>query len=140
MAEQGHAKAQYYLGLMYYEGNGLLPDEAEAARWFRRAAEHIDVVHQVILGFMYLEGNGVSMDEAEAVRWFRRAAEQGYADAQFYLARSYEEGQGVPRDHVEAYMWYNIAGEWRLNKYSAKESRDKLSQQMTPNNLPRLNG
>lgn len=38
-AEQGHAEAQYYLGLMYYHGLGVDENEKEAAKWFRKAAE-----------------------------------------------------------------------------------------------------
>ena len=38
-AEQGNADAQYALGRMYYNGEGVPRDEAEAVHWFRMAAE-----------------------------------------------------------------------------------------------------
>ena len=38
-AEQGDAEAQYNLGLMYSNGVGIAPDDAEAMHWFRLAAE-----------------------------------------------------------------------------------------------------
>ena len=38
-AEQGHADAQYSLGLMYAEGQGVPTDDTEVAKWFRKAAE-----------------------------------------------------------------------------------------------------
>ncbi|MBY0264627.1 MAG: sel1 repeat family protein, partial [Holosporales bacterium] len=38
-AEQGSAKAQYNLGLIYHEGEGMPKNLKEAARWFRKAAE-----------------------------------------------------------------------------------------------------
>ena len=38
-ADQGHAKAQFILGLMYYRGEGVAKDEQEAAAWIRRAAD-----------------------------------------------------------------------------------------------------
>ena len=39
-AEQGDAEAQFKLGAMYDFGrSGLLQDDAEAARWYRLAAE-----------------------------------------------------------------------------------------------------
>ena len=38
-AEQGHAEAQYYLGLRYYYGRGVDEDYNEAVKWFRKAAE-----------------------------------------------------------------------------------------------------
>ena len=39
LAEQGVARAQYTLGLMYKGGNGVLQDDAEAVTWYRKAAE-----------------------------------------------------------------------------------------------------
>ena len=38
-AEQGHADAQFNLGNMYANGEGVPEDDAEAARWYRMAAE-----------------------------------------------------------------------------------------------------
>ena len=38
-AEQGHAGAQFTLGVMYAAGEGVPEDDVEAVAWFRRAAE-----------------------------------------------------------------------------------------------------
>ncbi len=38
-ADQGHAQAQYTLGLMYYKGYGVAQDPRQAAAWWRRAAD-----------------------------------------------------------------------------------------------------
>ncbi len=38
LAEQGDAVAQYNLGIMYQNGQGVASDGAEAAKWFDRAA------------------------------------------------------------------------------------------------------
>ena len=38
-AEQGYASAQYNLGLMYDNGEGVPRDDAEAVRWYRLGAE-----------------------------------------------------------------------------------------------------
>ena len=38
-AEQGHAYAQYNLGLSYADGDGVEQDKAEAAKWYGKAAE-----------------------------------------------------------------------------------------------------
>ena len=37
-AEQGDAEAQYDLGILYRQGPRVVPDDAEAAKWFRLAA------------------------------------------------------------------------------------------------------
>ena len=38
-ADQGDADAQYNLGLMYANGEGVPEDDAEAVRWYRLAAD-----------------------------------------------------------------------------------------------------
>ena len=39
LAEQGYASAQYNLGQMYRNGQGVPQDDAEAVKWYRLAAE-----------------------------------------------------------------------------------------------------
>ena len=94
-AEQGDARAQFALGLMYRDGEGVLKDDAEAVRWYRLAAEQGLAGAQYNLGFMYANGLGVPEDDAEAVRWWGLAAEQGDVDAQFTLGFIYINGEGV---------------------------------------------
>ncbi len=52
-AAQGNAKAQSYLGLMYYDGWGVPQDYAEAVKWWRKAAEQGYGEAQFNLGYMY---------------------------------------------------------------------------------------
>ena len=70
-AEQGHADAQYNLGVMYYNGEGVPLDYAEAARWYRLAAEQGHASAQNNLGFMYSKGQGVPQDYVQAHMWFK---------------------------------------------------------------------
>ena len=109
--EQGHARAQYNLGLRYFTGEGIARDDREAIRWFRLAAEQGYAEAQHILGAAYSEGRGVPQDDREAVRWYRLAAEQANADAQYNLGVSYATGRGVPQDDREAVRWYRLAAE-----------------------------
>ena len=95
LAEQGNAKAQYNLGLMYHYGQGVPQDDAEAVKWYRRAAERGVAQAQYTLGVMYSKGRAVPQDYAEAIKWFRKAAEQGYAKAQYNLGVMYGKGLGV---------------------------------------------
>ena len=77
LAEQGAAKAQYNLGLMYEEGQGVSQDYAEAVRWFRKAAEQGHDEAQFSLGVMYLNGLGVPQDHVLAHMWFNLSAARG---------------------------------------------------------------
>ncbi len=55
-AEQGDADAQYNLGLMYAEGDGVPQDDKQAVHWFTKSAEQGDAGAQFSLGVMYAEG------------------------------------------------------------------------------------
>ena len=74
--------AQSNLGVMYEDGRGVEQSDAEAARWYREAAEQGYSPTQVYLGTQYSEGRGVAQSYSEALRWFKKAVEQGDADAQ----------------------------------------------------------
>ena len=77
LAERGDARAQFELGLMYSEGEGVLQDHHEAAKWYRLAAEQGFAPAQMSLGLMYIDGRGVSQNILEARKWLRLAADQG---------------------------------------------------------------
>ena len=76
-AEQGHADAQFLLGLMYDVGEGVPENDAEAVRWYRKAAEQGDAPAQNNLGLMYGNGEGIPEDRVQAYVWFSIAAAQG---------------------------------------------------------------
>ena len=86
-AEQGHALAQFNLGVMYFRGQGLAKDQKMASIWINRAAERGDPAAQYMLG---MNQNRLSLDQAppaatesriEAFKWLQLAAAQGYGDA-----------------------------------------------------------
>ncbi len=52
-AGQGVASAQYVLGSMYAQGRGVPQNYAEAARWYRKAAEQEIAGAQSSLGALY---------------------------------------------------------------------------------------
>ncbi len=93
LAEQGNAKAQYNLGIMYSEGKGVPQDYAEAVKWYRKAAE-----------------------QGQAKRCYRKPAEQGQAEAQYNLGVMYGNGLSVSQDYAEAVEWWNARG--RMSAYS----------------------
>ncbi len=110
-ADRDDAEIQFYIGKCYFQGNGVAKDEAEAVKWYRKAAEQGHVKAQNNLGMCYALGEGVAQDYGEAVKWFRKAAEQGYAGAQNNLGLCCEKGQGVAQDKTEAVKWYRKAAE-----------------------------
>ena len=113
-AEQGDATAQFNLGNMYANGEGVPQDDAEAVRWYRLAAEQGLASAQLNLGVMYATGDGVPEDKAETVQWYRQAAEQGLTEAQYNLGVMYGNGQGVPENDAEAVKWFRLSAEQGL--------------------------
>src|ERR1051325_7078669 len=88
-ADGGHAEAQYLIGAMYANGQGVGKDAAEAARWFRRSADQGFAPAQNALGDSYRRGEGVAKNTTEAARWLELAANQGRMYAQYSLALLY---------------------------------------------------
>ena len=76
-AEQGDATAQFYLGNMYANGEGVPQDAAEAVRWYRLAAEQGQADAQYGLGIMYATGRGVLKDSVLAHMWSNIASANG---------------------------------------------------------------
>ncbi len=108
-AEQGDASAQYNLGVMHGEGQGVPQDDAEAVKWLRLAAEQGDCDAQSNLGVMYSEGQGVPQNDAKALAWLEKAAEQDNVFAFLQLADFHREGRGTPRDKGKALAYLEKA-------------------------------
>jgi hypothetical protein len=133
LAEQGNAEAQWNLGVMYHEGQGMAPDYAEAAKWTRKAAEQGIADAQYNLGVMYYNGTGVPQDYGEAGQWFYKAAEQGIAAAQYNVGYMYYRGISVPEDFVQAHMWFNLAAS--QGSAEAIAGRDDVAGAMTASQI-----
>jgi TPR repeat protein len=74
LAEQGDSSAQYNLGLMYANGQGVIQDYNAAVNWYKLSAEQGDVYAQTNLGLMYSKGSGVTQDYTRAYMWSNIAA------------------------------------------------------------------
>lgn len=107
-AEQGSAEAEFALGLMYANGQGVKKNNAEAVNWYRKSAEQGLPEGQNALGFMLEKGRGVPKNPTDALNWYHKAADQGWAAAQYHLGLLYYKGPRAMRDQVEAYKWFVI--------------------------------
>ena len=126
-AEKGHAIAQWKLGRMYAEGEGVAQNDLKAFEYFRRIADgHAEdnpdtpqarfVANAfVALGHYYLEGipkTWVKADAERAREMFNYAASYFRdPDAQYYLARVYLDGTGVPPDPRQAARWFGLSAQ-----------------------------
>jgi len=111
LAKQGLSQAQYNLGLMYAEGEGVAQDYQEAVRWYRLAAEQGHASGQFSLGAMYTAGQGVPKDYVLAHMWINLAAPKGVKGA--VKARDLLEEMMTPAQIAEA---QRLVREWKAKR------------------------
>lgn len=129
-ATRGHAGAQWMLGRMYAEGDGVAHDDVKAFDYFRdivrraNSADFQDTREAIIdapyvssalvwLGSYYLEGipgSDVKPNPKIALHLFTDAAyNYGDPNAEYNLARMYLDGTDVPKNTALAVRWLNLA-------------------------------
>ncbi|MFZ0826254.1 MAG: tetratricopeptide repeat protein [Verrucomicrobiia bacterium] len=110
-----NAEMQFHLGLKFAGSGGTVPDYAQAAEWYRKAAEQNHSLAQFNLGMMYAHGQGVRRDAAQSRAWYGKAAQQGDAGAQFHLGNSCHQAsfsqtpEKAAESRIEAYKWFRLA-------------------------------
>jgi len=70
---------------MYNNGQGVLKDDREAVKWYRKAAEQGYADAQNNLGLMYYSGQGVLQNHIKAYMWANLARYNGSTNAQKLL-------------------------------------------------------
>jgi TPR repeat protein len=109
---------EYWEVEKYDESRQIEEDKAEAARWYRVAAQQDYPEAQRKLGTCYAEGWIVSEDYKEntegyrnkqAAKWYRRAAEQGDIESLIQLGDCYANGRGVMQSETQAAKYYRKA-------------------------------
>lgn len=101
-AKKDFVYAQYDMGInLYWKGN-----KAEAAEWFRKAAEQGFAKAAFAYAKLCEQGIGVKKDPERAFRFYKSAAEKNHWAAQRAVARCYENGIGVAPDKGLAKYWW----------------------------------
>ncbi|MGI9259011.1 MAG: tetratricopeptide repeat protein [Gammaproteobacteria bacterium] len=116
VAEAGDVNAAYYLGLLYWEGQGVDKNVDNALVWLNDAAERGHTGAQLTVALAHERGQGVQQNYHVGAEWMMEAARGGNADAQYLLGVRYRDGRGVVQDHREALRWIerSVSGD-RLN-------------------------
>ena len=112
LAEQGNAGAQFLLGRMYSNGQGVAQDYVEAVRLYRLSAEQGLADAQTNLGVMYDDGTGVIQDNVYAHMWANIAASTG--DENAISNRDFVASRMTPAQIVEV---QTLARECVAKKY-----------------------
>ena len=114
-AEGGDLEAQHYLGACYATGDWDGPkDEAEAIKWYTKAAESEHAESQYDLGWMLILGEGTEKDIAKGVWWMEQAVRNGDTYAARVLSDIYRKGLfGIEADFGKADFWNKRCGDFK---------------------------
>ena len=86
--EFGDTNAQYNLGRMYFDGDGVQRDARRGAQWLRLAADKNHMEAQAILGQIYFDGaDGVQRQRAMGLMYLTMARDSAVnrADCQWII-------------------------------------------------------
>jgi uncharacterized protein len=133
LADKGQPLAEYILGLMYANGQGVPESYPEALTWLQKSGEQGEPKAQFAVGVIYFKGLGMPKNYDEAFKWYGRAADRGLAVAQYNLGAMYAKGQAVTKDVVTAHMFYNLAANGTVK--AAGLARDQLAKSMTADQI-----
>ena len=110
-AKQGDPLALFEIGARYSEGRGVDGDFAEAAKWYRMAADKGFAPAMYRLANLYENGTGVERNVGTAKHYYAMAAEMGNASAMHNLAVIYASGADGVQDYPSAAKWFSRAAE-----------------------------
>ncbi len=99
-AQQKSTIAQYHLGKMFEQGQGVNQDYVQAANYFRQAEERGYPPAQAKLGELYANGLGLPMDYRQAAEWFSKAADQQDKTPEHRLSEACKAYEAEDFDHA----------------------------------------
>src|SRR5688572_7155503 len=93
-AENGDINAQYNLGRLNRNGEGIEKELEKAFYWYQKAAENGNINAQHDLAILYENGEGTEKNLEKSFHWYLKAAENGDINAQYNLGRLNKNGEG----------------------------------------------
>lgn len=118
--EEGIPEAGRHIGLLLCDN---LPEHnAEALKWFLKAAGKGDARSMVYASDLYLSGVGVARNEKIALTLLYQAADRGDCKASMILGDLYASGTYVQRDSTLAKQYYARARQVRDAGQAEKET------------------
>jgi TPR repeat protein len=103
--EKSLPKSKYYLGAMYYLGQGVGQNYLIAQKYLTESLPHSNDA-QFLLGNMYFSGNGVPQDYQKAYEFYEAAYNNGNKYATLELAYMNYLGIGTPVNYDKSFALY----------------------------------
>jgi len=111
LAKKGNAKAQFYLGSMFYFGRGIDKNDFKAYTFFSLAAnQHLPEAYNN-MATCFFNGIGVAKDSQKGLTYLQMASLQGVPVALLRLGALYYNGDDVEKNHQLALCCFQQAAE-----------------------------
>ncbi|KAF9900303.1 hypothetical protein EC991_007645 [Linnemannia zychae] len=107
----GDREAQYALGDMYRDAQGVPQNYQAAMDWYLKAPDQGHPNGHIDMGYQHNNGLGAPQGDAEAIEWQQEAANQGSSSAQLDFATRDESAEAVAKDKAKATKWYKKAAD-----------------------------
>lgn len=101
-ANDGDYRSQYYIGLLYSQGQGVKKDTKKAVEYLIPSAQKGYADAQSLLAFLYSTGDGVPVNKKKAIELYEAAAAKQNDSARLNLGLAYYEGNGVAKNPKKA--------------------------------------
>jgi uncharacterized protein len=109
-AEDGFAKAQYNLAMLYRDGRGTLPSQGLYRKWMEASAAQEFSLALFTLGLDYDVGRGVAKDLPRALAYYERAANAGDTMAAYNAGQINLMGEGtIPANPLKAIRFLEMS-------------------------------
>ncbi len=108
LAEQGVAEAQYSLGVLYDNGDGVPQDYGQSRHWWEKAATQGEAKVQYNLSVLYDSGDGVPQDLAQAHMWYNLGGASGDKEA-----ATRRDALAIQMTHAQIDEAQKLAREWK---------------------------
>jgi TPR repeat protein len=141
-AENGDAKAQYSLGVLYLKGIGVEKDIYKSTELFIKSASGGNTKAQYSLAIRYIAGDGIEKNYYEAIKWLKRAADKNHPNAAYSMSLRYKLGQGVKQDKSQRIKWLekskkigNLNAKYELSALTLSGEKTTISEKNALENL-----
>jgi len=125
LAADGNVTAQFNLGWLYRNGNGVAVNEERARQLWEQAANSGHAEAQMALAMLYDQRGGSVEDRALAVNWYREAAAQGIEDALLVLIDYADRGDNAAAEAVSALLREERVGKLVLVTVDSANVRER---------------
>jgi TPR repeat protein len=107
LAQQGDAEAQWRLGMLYSNGDGVLQNDPVAVKWFQLSADQGYIPALNALANQHFVGRGVPQNYNQAYFWYDVALAKGDEAAASHLEMLNTEltQEEAARAHQQAQKW-----------------------------------